>query len=246
MNPKKFANRLKLVLLILAALFSVHFILNNPLFAVTRLEVTGNQRISSDEIIALSGLIPGLNIFRFDAQTCCQAIESHPVIKQADITRNWDRSVAISVVERQTWAVIPYGGSFLCLDDNGIYFDQVDIPPEGDYLIITVPNPPANIELGQAACPGATDMIKQVWSGLSTDQRAQISEFHYLDQANTLYIYTLKGTEVRFGDLERLDEKLKSLAQVFEIEKDMSIQGQEVLEYVDVRFKGEPVVKTRG
>ena len=45
--------------------------------------------------------------------------------------------------------------------------------------------------------------------------------------------------------MERLDEKLKSFDQIMEIEADMEAGGTEVLEYVDIRFKGEPIIKTK-
>jgi cell division protein FtsQ len=244
-NPKKFAFRLKIVLLVLVALFSVYFILHNPLFSVTHLEVIGNERVPSEEIIARSGIVPGMNIFRFDGKAGALAIEGHPVVKQAKIERQWNKTVVIRVTERQVWAIIPYGDVFLCLDDAGVYFDKINDSPHSDGPIITLQKIPENIVLGQVLNTPAIEMVKQIWQAFPAEERAQISEFHYLIQDNSLNIYTLKGTEVRFGDLERLDEKVKSFAQVIGIENDMEKKGQDVLDYVDIRFKGEPVLKTR-
>ena len=88
-------------------------------------------------------------------------------------------------------------------------------------------------------------MINQIWLGLPDEVRSQISEFHFDDQSNSLKIYTIQGTEVRFGDVDRLDEKLRSIPQVLEIENDMEEQGTDVLEYVDIRFQGEAIIKTK-
>jgi len=244
-NLKKFANRLKLVLLILAALFSVHFILYNPFFGVTRIEVTGNARLSSEEIAARSGIIVGMNIFRIDTESVAQSIEVHPMVKHAVIDRHWDRTVTVTVTERQTWAVIPWGNTFLCIDEEGVCFDNTNDLPPGDYPIITLENLPEPISLGQSLNSSATSLIRQIWSGLTAEQRKNISEFHWADQSSSLHIYTVRGTEIRFGDMERLDEKLKSFDQIMEIESDMEAGGTEVLEYVDIRFKGEPIIKTK-
>ncbi|MEQ8236216.1 MAG: FtsQ-type POTRA domain-containing protein [Syntrophomonadaceae bacterium] len=244
MNLKKFANRLKLVLLILAALFSVHFILYNPFFGVTRIDVTGNARVSSDDIAARSGIIVGMNIFRIDTEASSQAMEAHPIIRQAVILRHWDRTVTLKVTERQIWAVIPWGDTFLCIDEEGICFENTNDLPPGDYPIITIEKLSEPISLGQCPNSSATSLIKQIWSTLTPEQRKNISEFHWAQQSSSLNIYTVRGTEIRFGDMERLEEKLKSFDQIMEIEADMEAGGKEVLEYVDIRFKGEPIIKT--
>ena len=57
-------------------------------------------------------------------------------------------------------------------------------------------------------------------------------------------IYTLQGTEIKFGIDERLEEKLSTLSQVFQLERDFIDTGQDDLIYVDMRYKGQPVVKT--
>jgi len=244
-NLKKFANRLKLVLLILAALFSVHFILYNPFFGVTSIDVTGNERVSNKEIAARSGIIVGMNIFRIDTEASSQSMQAHPMVKQALILRHWDRTVTLKVAERQTWAIIPRGDTFLCIDEEGICFDNTNDLSPGDYPIITIENLPETIGLGQSLNSSATSLIKQIWSALTSEQRKNISEFHWADQSNSLNIYTVSGTEIRFGDIERLDEKLKFFDQIMEIEADMEAGGTEVLEYVDIRFKGEPIIKTK-
>jgi cell division protein FtsQ len=244
-NPKKFTYRLRIVLLVLVVLFSVYFLMRSSLFRVTRLEVHGNDRVSTAEVIALSGLVPGINSLQFDADACAKAIETNPLIKKALVQRSWIKTVVIQITERQTWAIIPYGDTFLCIDESGIYFDKLNNLPINDYPIITMDDIPQNITLGQAINTPAIDIIRQVWQALPATEQPMISEFHYQNADNTLKIYTVKGTEVRFGDLERLDEKMKNLAQVFQMEKDFDQQGKEVLDYVDIRFTGEPVLKTR-
>lgn len=244
-NPKKFARRLSVVLLVLVVLFSIYFLMRSSMFRVTRLEVIGNDRISSEEVIALSGLVLGVNTLQFDADTSAAAIETHPVIQKAVVKRRWIKTVAIQITERQIWAIIPYGDTFLGLDENGIYFDKLHNPLLNTYPIITLDYLPENITLGQAVYTPATDMIRQVWQALPASQRTVISEMHYQNQEDTLKIYTVKGTEVRFGNLEGLEEKIKRFAEALEIENDFELQGKEVLDYVDIRFKGEPVIKTR-
>lgn len=237
--------RFSLVLLAFVGLISAYLFMHSTMFDVTQIKITGNDKVTQDEILALSGLAPGINIFEFNESISAKSIEVHPMIKQADIKRHLFTQVSIKVTERQVWAVIPYEGLFLCIDDSGVCFEKLNIVPAGNELIITLETMPEYVNLGQAINREATDMIKQVWQGIPNEQRQLISEIYYQNQDRTLKIYTLQGAEIRFGDLERLDEKIKMLSEVLDMEKDMADDGTEALEYVDIRFKGEPVVKTR-
>lgn len=247
MSRKKFSRRVFWSGFIILGLVSVYFFMHSSVFDISRLEVTGNDKVTEEEILALSGLAPGVNIFDFDERMVARSIAVHPRIKQVDIRRHLFAEVSINVIERQIWAVIPFHELFLCIDENGICFDKLNrVPAEPEILIIALETMPDYVNLGQAINPQATDKIRVVWQAIPDQQRQFISDVYYHNQDETLKIYTLQGTEIRFGDLERIDEKIKMLSEVLEMEKDMADEGTDSLEYVDIRFKGEPVVKTKG
>ncbi|MEQ8200151.1 MAG: FtsQ-type POTRA domain-containing protein [Syntrophomonadaceae bacterium] len=245
MGRRNFARRFSLVLLALVALLSAYLFMHSSIFDITQIKVNGNEKVTQQEILALSGLTPGMNIFSLDEKLAAKSIEVHPMIKQAQIRRHLLSRVSIDVIERKVWAVIPFNELFLCIDDSGVCFDKLNNVPVDNDLIITLETAPEYVNLGQTVNAQATDMIKQVWQAMASEQHALISEIYY-QMDGTLKIYTLQGTEVRFGNLERLDEKVKMFSEVLDMEKDMSKKGTDKLEYVDIRFKGEPVVKTKG
>ena len=245
MSRKISGHRFRIVLLVFAMLLSIYLFLHSSIFRVARIEVLGNNRVSKEEVIALSGLTPGINIFDFDEVDCSKAIKAHPLVKNAEIERKLLKTIAVKIDERQTWAVIPYEDLFLCIDDTGVCFDKLNYTPINKCPIITMEKMPEHVNLGQVVNPQAIDMVRKVWQAVPDNEREVISEFHYQNGDNTLKIYTVKGTEIRFGNLERLEEKIKTFTQIFQIENDLEKQGKEVLEYVDIRFKGEPVLKTR-
>jgi len=238
-------HRFRISLLIFTLLLSTYLFLHSSIFNVNRIEVQGNVKVSREEVMALSGLAPGINIFEVDKDLSSQAIEAHPMVKKVEIVRQLPRTLVMKIDERQIWAVIPYQGVFLCIDDTGVCFDKLNHTPINDYPIITMDVMPEYVNLGQAVNNQASDMVRKVWMAMPDSDRQKISEFHYLNKENALNIYTLSGTEIRFGDLERLEEKAKTLIQVIQIETNFKKQGKDVLEYIDMRYKGEPVVKTR-
>lgn len=245
MSRKKFVFKFRIVLLGFTMLISAYLFMHSSLFNLTQIEVAGNDKVSREEIIALSGLAPGINIFEFDEIIAAKSIEVHPMIKQADIERKPVRTIKIHITERQVWAVIPYNDLFLCIDDTGVCFDKLNNIPIDNDLIINLETMPERVNLGQAVSTQETDMIRQVWQALPVSEQQVISEIYYQNQDETLKIYTVKGTEVRFGNLDRLDEKIKTFSQVIQIENELEQQGTDVLEYVDIRFRGEPVLKTK-
>lgn len=237
--------KFRIILLFLILLLSVYLFLHSSIFRITGIDVIGNERVSKEEAIALSGLTTGINIFTFDEVSSAKSIGTHPLVKLAEIKRHLNRTVSINITERQIWAVVPYGDLFLCIDDTGVCFDKMPYISIANGLIITLDKMPEHVTLGQAVNSQATDMIWQVWQAIPADKQKLLSEIHYFNDTNSINIYTLKGTEVHFGDLDRLEEKIKFFDEIFQIENDYLKQGRDVLEYVDIRFKGEPVLKTK-
>ena len=59
------------------------------------------------------------------------------------------------------------------------------------------------------------------------------------------YDNMLKGTEVRLGNLDRVDEKVQFMTRILQMEEEFGLKGTADLFYVDMRFQGTPVLKNR-
>lgn len=231
-------------ILILIGLVCIYLFLHSSIFNITQFDVQGNKLVSEDEILALSGLKPGENIFQADKTLTARSVEVHPMIKSAEIKRQLPSTLLIEVQERRVWAMIPFQGMFLYVDGEGVCIDRHQ-QSGSTYPIITMDTYPERINLGQRVNPQAIHQARQVWNLLPEEQREEISEFHYINKEKSLLLYTLKGTEIRFGREERLEEKVQLVLEVMSLEENMEQEGEDVLEYVDIRYKGQPVVKTR-
>lgn len=234
----------RISILLLLILVSFYLFFHSSFFSIDSISVSGLEQVSEEEILALSGLTTACNIFKINDEISARSIQIHPMIKKAEIKRHYPRKLEIVVEERKTWAILPYNDIFLCIDKDGVCIDKVNNILIYNYPIITLDKVPERVNLGQAVNSKGIKMLRTVWEALSDIDRANISEYHYSSE-KSITIYTMKGIEVRFGDLDRKDEKVMMFAQISEIEKDMEEKGQEVLEYVDIRFKGQPVFKTR-
>lgn len=245
---KKPPNKNKLfviALLLLLVLICIYLFLHSSIFEISKIKVSNNHNVTQEEIVALAGISPGTNIFQLDQELSCRSVKMHPMVKDAQIIRHLPSTIEIKITERKSWAIIPYKDIFLLIDNEGVCIDKLNKLPRQNIPIITMDKLPVRVNLGQVVAPEAVKMISKVWASLNADNKKNISQFHYLNKDKSLLIFTLRGTEIRFGNLERLDEKAAYFSQAIAIENKFDKEGKEVLDYVDLRFKGQPVVKTR-
>jgi cell division protein FtsQ len=229
---------------ILLILICAYLFLHSSFFAVDKIYVSGSNNVSESEIIKISGLSPGMNIFTINEKLCSQAVAIHPLIKSSTLVRHLPRQVEIQVKERKIWALVPYQGALLCVDNEGICIDKLSHFSMVNYPVITMDKIPEHINLGQAVNDNGIKLAWQIWNGLDENERKEISQFHYQNKSGEVLIYSQGCTEFRWGNAERLEEKTAFFKQMLEIENDMQAKGNNDLVYVDLRFKGQPVVKT--
>lgn len=232
-------------ILFFISLICIFFFLSSSFFYIEKITVSGSEKIPESEILKLSGINKGTNIFKLDNRLSARSIEIQPVIKSAQVTRCLPREIKIDIVEREMWAVMPYNGAFLILDPEGICIDKILSFPTGNYCLITIDKWPEQVTLGQAVAPSGIEMMRKVNDLISEETRKNISEFHYNSVQEEITIYTLKGTEIKFGNLDRIEEKAELIGQVFSLESDLEENGTGILEYVDLRFTGQPVLKMK-
>jgi cell division protein FtsQ len=229
---------------ILLILICAYLFLHSSFFAIDKIYVTGSKNVSQSEIIKISGLTQGANIFTINEKLCSQAVAIHPLIKSSIIVRHLPRQVEIQVKERKIWALIPYQDALLCVDDEGICIDKRSYFSLVNYPVITMDKMPDHVNLGQAVNESGVKFARRIWNKLGANEHKEISQFHYQNKSGEILIYTRKGTEFRWGNTERLGEKITLFKQMLKVESDMQAKGNDGLEYVDLRFKGQPVVKT--
>ncbi|NLT19428.1 MAG: FtsQ-type POTRA domain-containing protein [Syntrophomonadaceae bacterium] len=231
-------------ILMLIIVVSSYLFLHSSFFNIEKVEVVGLNLVSREEVINLASITIGGNIFKLNEESVIRAVKTHPMIKKATLSRHLPRTVEIMIEERKIWALIPYNDIVLCVAEDGICIDK-STHFEASYPIITADEMPARVNLGQPVYPAAVSLAKKIWDSLSENDQVQISEFHYENKSKEMIIYTVKGTEIRFGNADRFQEKVGQISQTFAIEADFAENGMEALEYIDLRFKGQPVVKTR-
>jgi cell division protein FtsQ len=108
-------------------------VMTSPRFAVTDVEVVGNDRRTGDAVAAESGIAPGANVFALDLDAARAKLLADPWISDATLARRLPGTVLVHVTERKAAAIVAMGDAFLATGEGEPFKllepgDPVDLP----------------------------------------------------------------------------------------------------------------------
>ena len=112
-RTKKWLKRTSKILVLCGIAFGAHYgwkhLKTSPQFSIREIVISGNQKAQKEEILYLSGLEPGENIFSFSLSGVKKSIEYHPWVKSARIRKELPDRVVIEIKEEEPVAIICLG-----------------------------------------------------------------------------------------------------------------------------------------
>ncbi|MFA5881028.1 MAG: FtsQ-type POTRA domain-containing protein [Eubacteriales bacterium] len=214
---------------------AVFVFLQSSFFRVKAIKVNGNKQFTKAEVVALTGLQQGLNIFKANLKQAEEKAVLHPMVRQVEIIRDLPDTIIINLTERKAIGLVAQNGNFIVMSEDGCYLSKVNNLSNINLPIIT------GIDLGQAG-PGqkvADGKLKTALDYLMTmpeNIRAAVSEINVSD-LNNIRMFTIDKAEVRFGDAKRIGDKIKLYQEV------INQKYQNRIQYMDISYRGSPVVK---
>lgn len=203
-----------MLLFLLLALLTLAVVIGLNIFRVTSIEVSGNDTISNERIIELSGIIEGENIFKANLTKARRYIEEDPLLEVKRISRILPDRILIEVRQREPHGVIAYLGSYVVIDENGIALDIRDSLPTGQFPLVTgIEIEPA--EKGRRIV-GVDDRIMDAMHGLLSALYAN-GAMQCVSEANIsldgeLLLLTAEGLRIDLGHPTDLDAKARWVA----------------------------------
>lgn len=110
------------IFLFILCIFAAFFI-SSSFFQIKHIEVNRNKNVTREEIIKLSSIYYGENIFRINKKNSMKSIFQNPYVKMIKIKRIIPDKVVIDIIERQAAAYVPYVGSYLNIDEDGMILE---------------------------------------------------------------------------------------------------------------------------
>ena len=111
--------RRNIFFVILGLLLALILVLNSPLFDLKDIEISGNERVSSEQIARDLGLTKGTNLFRYALTHFNKTPRMDPRLSTVDVYMKWPDRVKIVVEESQTIGYVYFQGTYLCIDRRG-------------------------------------------------------------------------------------------------------------------------------
>ena len=215
------------------AIMGYFVLLDSPLFEVRKVTITGLRRIAEHEIVELAGLRAGMSTWQLSLSAMRQAIEAHPRVLRARVSRDLPSGIVIAIVERSVAAILPYYASFLELDVRGRVLGLVQDLPMVPVL--------TGVDIDRVL-PG-DDLSSRLETALilleqMSDDPGFLAEIH-LAEGGEIIAYTAGGTMVYFGSPEAMAAKLSALRAVVD---ELAVKGRRAL-YIDLRWPTKPRVK---
>lgn len=105
------------------------FAIQSPLFAASRVDVSGNRRLSATEILDQARIAPDANVLSINLDAARARLAAHPWIAWASVSRRLPDRLEISVREHVPMAVLFLGNRKFLMSTEGMAFKLFE---EGD------------------------------------------------------------------------------------------------------------------
>jgi hypothetical protein len=197
------------------------YLLSSSKYAVKHVLVRGNEKLSSEEIIKVSSLKKGENIFRSRIHRAKQRLLKLPLTERVAVSRFMPDIVVIEVVERVPRARLA-GSKSLLADYSGVILPYTACS-EPDELPSIVGVDTENLRVGDRCSSPAMARAMQVLQLCESPRLAGVLEVEEIDASRMdnlcLYLkqgmYTERGCKVLLGGKD-LPQELANLAETIE------------------------------
>jgi len=204
-----------------------------------RIEVNPLKRLKEEEVVALSGVKPGDDMFAMDLNRVGEQLMKSPWVEKVRVRRYFPHTLTIEISEREPVAIINMGYLYY-VDRKGEVFKPLN---DGDGLNYPVLTGITEEDLvkdsggSREALRGALGLMDMLRAG-SGPALADISEIHY-DKGYGYTLFTMNGgVPVKLGNAGFV-EKLARLARIY---KELQVQLP-TLEYIDLDYSDKIIVK---
>ncbi|HOE57398.1 MAG TPA: FtsQ-type POTRA domain-containing protein [Bacillota bacterium] len=227
------------VFLFIICIFMVFF-LSSSFFQIKFLTVNGNNNVTREEIIKLSSIYYGENIFRINKRNSMKSIFQNPYVKMIKIKRIMPNKVIIEIIEREIMAYVPYVGSYLNIDDEGMILEinpamkHPDLPVVKGLKFDT-------FKVGEILSidhkeqfSTTTLMIKEI---KGAGMLGLISEIDISELSN-IRLGIREGIKANIGDIDNINYKIGFIKSIVEDLKKQNLKGT-----IEMSHSGNPVFK---
>ena len=249
MKKKKRMKKIKIVLELIMILGLVSgaivFAMTSPIFNIKEIVVINNVNVSSEEIISLSELQTGENLFKFLKTGVRNKIKENPYVEDIKIRRKIPSIVEINVIEREPKYSIDFMEKFAYINTQGYILEISDenknLPVIRGITTAEEQIVPGN-RLDNNDLIMLEDIIKIMNIAKEDGLSEKVSSINIIEKNNYSIDIEEEKKTIYLGDNTNLENKMLNAIAIIEKEK-----GNEGYIYVngDLNNKFKPYFKKK-
>lgn len=208
-----------LVLLLIGG--SIYFLLSS-FFNIDNIVIVGNEKITQETIISLSGIELEQNTFKISKNKVEQAIKTNAYIDSVRIKRKLPETIEIQVVERKPAYMLTLGNAYVYMNTQG-YLLEISQEKLEAPVITGILTPEDQIQEGNRLCTEDLQKLSSVIQIMDSANNNEIgkliTKINISDKQD--YILELKSEKknVHVGDTSNLSTKMLYVKKVLQNEK---------------------------
>lgn len=216
--PKKH-KKTKIFGLISICIILIVIIFGSNLFDIKEFEITGNERISDEMIISLSGLELYNNIFSFNKSSTIKKIKENSYIKKVKISRKLPSKIQITIEETTPKYMLQIADSYAYINNQGyileISTEKLQIPIlEGLHTDIANVKPGDRINIEDLK---KMDMVIKIYETAKSNGLGNlITKVDISDERNYKIVMESEGKTVYLGEGLDLNTRILYLKSILE------------------------------
>ena len=192
--------RLIISSVVLAALvlvaFATYALLATSWLGVSSVEVRGAPSTGAGAVRQAAAIRPGSPLARLDVNAVAGRVAALPLVAHVLVTREWPRTVRITLRERVPAGVLAQGPTYVLVDAEGVSLGHVSRRPMGLPLVS------APVDSGPRAVQVALSVLRQLPPGV----RAQVRQARAAGP-DQIELQLTRGRTVLWGSDERSARK---------------------------------------
>lgn len=114
-----------------------HYATNSPRFAIRNIAITGNSRVTREQVLNGAGITMGGNLFQTQLPGVENRLLKNPWISEVRVARLLPATIQIEVHEREAAALALVAGRLLLVNRQGESFKEFTAGDPGDLPLIT-------------------------------------------------------------------------------------------------------------
>lgn len=198
------------------------FFMMSSVFNIKQIVISNNNKISSEEIIRLSGLTTGTNMFKTSNKFIRNGIKSNPYIENVKIKKEITGTVELEIEERVPTYMLKFANAYVYINNQGYMLEITEIPLELP-IITGFKTPTESIKEGNRLIvedlKKLEDVIRIIESSKNNSLANIITEVNIADSTNYILTIASESKTIQFGDISNVNVKLLKIEALLELEK---------------------------